>query len=53
MSTHKRTKQGFFHSLLGRDGDQQSPKQIHNSPSLRLPNTRRSKRRRSLLPNFR
>ena len=28
MSTHKRTKQGFFHSLLGRDGGQPSPKQI-------------------------
>jgi serine phosphatase RsbU (regulator of sigma subunit) len=28
MSSPKRTKQGFFQSLLGRDGGQQSPKQI-------------------------
>ena len=51
MSTHKRTKQGFFHSLLGRDGDQQSPKQIPQQPIVEAPNTKR--RRRSLLPNFR
>src|ERR671917_2613060 len=28
MSTPKRTKQGFLHTLLGRDGSQQSPKHI-------------------------
>jgi serine phosphatase RsbU (regulator of sigma subunit) len=28
MSTPDRTKQGFLHSLLGRDGSQQSPKHI-------------------------
>jgi serine phosphatase RsbU (regulator of sigma subunit) len=28
MSTHERTKQGFLHTLLGRDGGQKSPKQI-------------------------
>jgi serine phosphatase RsbU (regulator of sigma subunit) len=37
MSTHKRTKQGFFQSLLGRDGDQQSPKQIPQQPIVEAP----------------
>ena len=51
MSTHERTKQGFFQSLLGRDGDQRAPSRSHNSPSLRLPpNSSRRKRRRSLSP---
>jgi serine phosphatase RsbU (regulator of sigma subunit) len=37
MSTHKRTNQGFFQSLLGRDGDQQSPKQIPQQPIVEAP----------------
>jgi serine phosphatase RsbU (regulator of sigma subunit) len=37
MSTHKRTNQGFFQSLLGRDGDQQSPKQIPQQPIVETP----------------
>ena len=37
MSTHERTKQGFFQSLLGRDGDQQSPKQIPQQPIVEAP----------------
>src|ERR687897_1187080 len=37
MSTHKRTNQGFFQSLLGRDGDQQSPKHIPQQPIVEAP----------------
>jgi serine phosphatase RsbU (regulator of sigma subunit) len=37
MSTHKRTNQGFLQSLLGRDGDQQSPKQIPQQPIVEAP----------------
>ena len=37
MSTHKRTNQGFFQSLLGRDGDQQSPKQVPQQPIVEAP----------------
>ena len=37
MSTPNRTKQGFLHTLLGRDGDQQSPKHIPQQPIVEAP----------------
>jgi serine phosphatase RsbU (regulator of sigma subunit) len=37
MSTPNRTKQGFLHTLLGRDGSQQSPKHIPQQPIVEDP----------------
>jgi serine phosphatase RsbU (regulator of sigma subunit) len=52
MSTHKRTNQGFFQSLLGRDGDQQSPKHIPQQPIVEAPQHQQQQQQQEPAPQL-